>query len=368
MSKLAAAATCSTDCSALPPGSGQSAWTVGSGRKKSAPFSASACSTFWSKAMTEIRCPWVARVLLASFLSKGLSLEIVEQPGHRHRGGHHRGEKQIALGRHGAAAHWAVLGAHVGLRAGRKRERGGRRQGHGGLDHGRQILGGAGIDHGHGAAGPLADFVGGVVERAGQHQEVAARAGQVAGPQLGEGQRFLRLHAIGTLLAHQRGQPRLDVLVRSRVEERQGGIEAGQVGQHRIGRKLGRLVEIGHRFGGFVLLQADAAHLQQGQRLVGGRAGLGDRLERREGRDRARLLGGGQGRLIGFGGLVGLVLLVAGPAHPAAGAQNRHRGQRAHPGQRLQREGLVAVGAQLLFDLVKHIDHERGSDRGETAP
>jgi hypothetical protein len=53
---------------------------VGSGRKKSAPFSASACSTFWSKAMTEIRCPWVARVLLASFLSKGLSLEIVEQP------------------------------------------------------------------------------------------------------------------------------------------------------------------------------------------------------------------------------------------------------------------------------------------------
>jgi hypothetical protein len=63
MSKLAAAATCSTDCSALPPGSGQSAWTVGSGRKKSAPFSASACSTFWSKAMTEIRWPWVARVL-----------------------------------------------------------------------------------------------------------------------------------------------------------------------------------------------------------------------------------------------------------------------------------------------------------------
>jgi hypothetical protein len=30
--------------------------------------------------MIDTRSPWVATVLLASFLSKGLSLEIVEQP------------------------------------------------------------------------------------------------------------------------------------------------------------------------------------------------------------------------------------------------------------------------------------------------
>ncbi len=60
----------------------------------------------------------------------------------------------------------------------------------------------------------------------------------------------------------------------------------------------------------------------------------------------------------------------AGPAHPAARAQNRHRGHRRHPGQRLQREDYCsAVGAQLLFDLVKHIDHEReSSDRAKQRP
>src|SRR3990167_10101759 len=80
ISKALPASTCSIDCSAVPPGRRHSVWTTGSGRKKSAPFSDSLASTFWSKAMIEIRWPWLAVLLFLSSLLNGLSLETVEQP------------------------------------------------------------------------------------------------------------------------------------------------------------------------------------------------------------------------------------------------------------------------------------------------
>ncbi len=77
--RFGAAATCSTDCSGVPPGNGHSAMGAGGGREKSWPFSAADGATTSCGGRTGIRSPWVATDLLVD-LSKMLAFSMSAQP------------------------------------------------------------------------------------------------------------------------------------------------------------------------------------------------------------------------------------------------------------------------------------------------
>ena len=158
-------------------------------------------------------------------------------------------------------------------------------------------------------------------------------------------------------------QARLHLVQGRGIEEGEGGFEAGGVGQDRVWRHLGGLVEQFDGLSGLAFVDPQAGLLHQGHGRIAlgvplsdlGEALLGlAHVARRKGLD---TLG------------IGLRGLADGPALPCAPAPDRQRDDEGqsegakHPGKRAQGERLVAVGAELLLDLFKNVSHEWGTPR-----